>query len=65
MAKTSCRLFLSRKGDIAELPPSPISMSLLKCLSVKVLRLQYCFFFWGGGGGGGCRDKNVRGKENV
>ena len=60
MAKTSCYVFLSRKGDISEPPlPSPISMLFLKCLSLKVLRRQH----WGGGGGGG-RD-NVRGKENV
>ena len=41
LAKTSNCVFLSRKVDIAELPPLPISMLFLKCLSVNMLRLQH------------------------
>ena len=41
LAKTSNCVFLSRKGDFSELPPPPISILFLKCLSVNELRLQH------------------------
>ena len=50
LAKTANCVFLSRKGDILELPPPQISMLFLKCC------LWMCYHVnidIGGGGGGG------------